>query len=354
MRTLLIASFIAASHLNAFAQCSPDPQYTEPGIYPLSLPDAPADQPYQQTLTVVSGSTIPGIGLPLTSYEITSITGMPDGFTYQCVPSNCIFLPNTSGCVLISGSPTQGDIGFYPVVVNLLINGSLTFQLTDYSINVTGEQEPCFVGYLQSEFFQAICPGAPGLVNMSDVEFPTGGQYGLSFTMGADGGGGPEGDFNLTGVTLPYSLDADLNGTLSFNSLPPLTGTWEIAFFIYTDANDLANTVCSFSYNDTGEYIEAQFLDGSSPECLSTGTNLATQEPTFSAHPNPTDGPLTLQFGTEAQRSLMVMDATGREVLTTTLMGTSATLDLTSLSTGMYVLRVAEGSNTQHMRVVKR
>jgi PKD repeat protein len=75
---------------------------------------------------------------------------------------------------------------------------------------------------------------------------------------------------------------------------------------------------------------------------------------TFSLRPNPTDGPLLLQFGTDAPRTATLMDATGREVLTATLTGTFATLDLSRLSSGIYVLRVAEGISTQHLRVVRQ
>jgi hypothetical protein len=74
----------------------------------------------------------------------------------------------------------------------------------------------------------------------------------------------------------------------------------------------------------------------------------------FTLHPNPTDGPLFLQFTTDAQRTATLMDATGREVLHTNLTGTAPTLSLDGLSSGVYVLRVAEGTAMHHARIVKQ
>jgi hypothetical protein len=74
----------------------------------------------------------------------------------------------------------------------------------------------------------------------------------------------------------------------------------------------------------------------------------------FRAHPNPSDGPLTLQFGTAAQRSLMVMDATGKQVMHTTMVTDRHTIDLAPLAPGMYVLHVAEGEQVQRLKVIKR
>jgi hypothetical protein len=70
--------------------------------------------------------------------------------------------------------------------------------------------------------------------------------------------------------------------------------------------------------------------------------------------PNPTDGPLTLQFGTAAQRSLMVMDATGKQVMHTTITTHRHTLDLAPLTSGMYLLHVAEGEQVQRLKVIRR
>lgn len=86
---------------------------------------------------------------------------------------------------------------------------------------------------------------------------------------------------------------------------------------------------------------------------LTVGISTAT-DGSFTLRPNPTDGPLLLQFTTDAQRIATLMDATGREVFTASLTGTAPNLILDGLSSGIYLLRVAEGSTMHHTRVVKQ
>lgn len=74
----------------------------------------------------------------------------------------------------------------------------------------------------------------------------------------------------------------------------------------------------------------------------------------FVYSPNPTDGPLMLRFDTDALRTATLMDATGREVLNTALTGTAPTMSLDGLGSGVYVLRIAEGSTMLHARIVKQ
>ena len=345
-KTFLSLLFVACAHAG-MAQCTPDASYTISGIYPTALPDAPADQPYSQTLTVVSGATVPGIGIPLTSYEVTGITGMPAGFTYECVPSDCIFLPNSSGCILVSGNPTQTDVGVYPVVVSLLINGSFAFDLTDYTINVTGEPILCEAGTISSELFQNICPSNPGQFDAIDVSIPTDGVYSLLLEIGPDGSGGTDGDFTLNIVTLPYTLNADLNGVLSFNNLPPLSGTWYITGYVSTDPNDINNTICSF----TSDYIEAIFWNSGDPICLETAVeNVAS--PSFTSFPNPSNGlfNVSMPLGTY---SLEVFSPMGQLVYSKTLQGsTTHQIDLGTVAKGVYTLRLRNADGMQHQRII--
>ncbi len=128
------------------------------------------------------------------------------------------------------------------------------------------------------------------------------------------------------------------NGQTSFDLNPTHTFPQQGSYTVTLTVTDICGQTASATQvvNVTGVSVE--------------GASSAT----FSLRPNPTDGPLLLQFGTDAPRTATLMDATGREVLTATLTGTSATLDLSRLSSGIYVLRVAEGISTQHLRVVRQ
>lgn len=109
------------------AQCSPDPIFTFlgiPGVFPdpliQGISTGAINTPYSQTLTVVvladttvDLSAITGIpGLPVAmvsvqSHNINNVTGLPAGLSYQCNVAGCSFPGGTSGCVVISGTPTQ-------------------------------------------------------------------------------------------------------------------------------------------------------------------------------------------------------------------------------------------------------
>ena len=89
------------------AQCTIDYTQTAAGIYPDTLPDATAGQPYNQDITFVMVTDT--LGLTIYDYQITNIVGLPIGITWQCnnFQSNCTYDPSVSlyGCVNLSGTP---------------------------------------------------------------------------------------------------------------------------------------------------------------------------------------------------------------------------------------------------------
>ena len=132
--------FSFAPHLNAQI-CTPDPQYTAPGIYPDSTTGfAPATQCtyYEQLITNIvppdtASGTIAGT-CTIDSVVLDNVTGLPPGMTYGCVPSSCGFPGGTTGCAIVYGTPT--DTGTYPIVAttSAYISGGL--------FNLCGTQSP--------------------------------------------------------------------------------------------------------------------------------------------------------------------------------------------------------------------
>ena len=136
MKKLLLATFalvFAVSFTSLQAQsCDPDPMLADStaGVYPLpdsigsltsSLNSGCVGMAYEQLFTAVvpdSLSTVFNgtmIDAELLSVTVDDITGLPTGITYACDPPDCIFLQNTIGCVVFSGTPTTaGD--FLPIV----------------------------------------------------------------------------------------------------------------------------------------------------------------------------------------------------------------------------------------------
>lgn len=110
------------------AQCTPSPLFVTigiPGIYPnpiqqSNLTAGSVGNAYSETITIITLadttidlSAIVGIPLPPVTasveyQRVNSVNGLPNGLTYACNPSSCEVPGDSSGCVGISGTPTQG------------------------------------------------------------------------------------------------------------------------------------------------------------------------------------------------------------------------------------------------------
>ena len=136
-KTLLFLTF-AVAVVFANAQCTPDPLFTEAGIYPDSttgLLPAYVDQSYSQNITIITPSDtvvdnpLGGtMTVTIDSINLTSVTGLPDDFDYACDPPSCGFPGGTIKCAELYSTvaPTVSDIGIYDIV----------FETTSYVSNV--------------------------------------------------------------------------------------------------------------------------------------------------------------------------------------------------------------------------
>lgn len=141
---LLIVLIISVFVNNLDAQCIPDPTITDPGVYPDSLPPACLSVPYSTTIQVrvLTDTVYGGFPVVITSVKIISVTGMPAGFSYACVPASCSFPGGSNGCIQLTGTPTS--VGNFPLTVTVETNGTIfgvpvppdTSTVNGYSITV--------------------------------------------------------------------------------------------------------------------------------------------------------------------------------------------------------------------------
>tara|TARA_B110000114_G_scaffold27362_1_gene27439 strand:- start:1295 stop:2053 length:759 start_codon:yes stop_codon:yes gene_type:complete len=128
MKNFFLTLTLAFAFVGAQAQCTPDPQFTITGIYPDSatgLTNAMVGQAYNEVITIISlldtSTVILGqtISVTIQTIELTSVTGLPPSFSYDCATTNCIFSGGSTSCaVLTSAGPTSAEIGSHQVIMN--------------------------------------------------------------------------------------------------------------------------------------------------------------------------------------------------------------------------------------------
>jgi len=129
---LVIAVALTFTYSNSFAQsCTPTLSGPYGDIVPdtiVNLPHATVGQPYSTDIQILVGTdtavTTPiNCNMVIVNYTLTSITGMPSGFSYTSNPANGVFPGGSSGCINAVGTaPTVGMEGTYPLVVNVTAN----------------------------------------------------------------------------------------------------------------------------------------------------------------------------------------------------------------------------------------
>lgn len=134
MKQLLLLSSFVFLTAAAWSQCTPDPQYTSPGVYPDSatgLAPGVVGQPYNELITIIVpvDTSVTIGGFPFTfvfdSVVVSDWQGLPNGFTYSCYDGNnttspvdqCAFEGNTTGCIAITGTPTAAEIGSHQQII---------------------------------------------------------------------------------------------------------------------------------------------------------------------------------------------------------------------------------------------
>ena len=149
-KTLLLLSFITIFSFAAFAQCTPA-TVGNAGIYPDSATNfMPAfqGQAYNQLITVkVPVDTLDptsGLTVPIERIDLVSITGLPQGLTYVCVPTTCKFPGGQTNCAEIIGT-TNDPVGEYFLTVTVepfigipgfsISNGLSTFSYYKIVVN---------------------------------------------------------------------------------------------------------------------------------------------------------------------------------------------------------------------------
>ncbi len=159
---LLLCAFATVTlAANAQTVCTPSQIFTTlgiPGVYPnpiqqSSLTSGMQGSPYAQTFTIIVpadttidlsaliGFPVPPVNVSVNYQEVTGLTGLPSGLNYACDISSCQWGGGVDGCIMLSGTPTQG--GLFNVGMTTAYNvtvpvGTPIIGGTDVSIPIPG------------------------------------------------------------------------------------------------------------------------------------------------------------------------------------------------------------------------
>ena len=130
----------------ATAQCTPDisciPSSTTYGVCPDSatgLKHGTVNVPYSETVSLKIPSTTDAFGVPggtVNSIEMDTVIGLEPNLTYQCSAAKCVYPGGSTGCALISGTPTQ--VWDKPVVVKVIAHITTILGASDVPRDITG------------------------------------------------------------------------------------------------------------------------------------------------------------------------------------------------------------------------
>lgn len=135
--TCCLCFLLSFAGLTGSAQCTIDSGQTAAGVFPDTLPEAIAGVFYSTDVTFVM--LLDTMGLPITNYHITNVTGLPIGLNWQCnnFSNGCNYDPNDNlyGCANFSGTPLVP--GSYVAHVTVIASVSIVGdQTVDYPLPI--------------------------------------------------------------------------------------------------------------------------------------------------------------------------------------------------------------------------
>ena len=339
--------------------CVPvDAEYTAAGIgiygsetYTLDNLQAGYDYVFDMCSGVGIGSWIPEIaiiapdGTTVVEWNGEAATGSSLTFNDQC---SLEWTATQSGTYLIIINELGTAAGDAPNQVDC----ATSYAVDNGNPTVLCGTNPapcpvCEVGTLTSPPVQNLCPGESFDVALSGNSSPN--SYTLFFDNSTTGGtGGTEFPVSITGYgqgDFPMTVDEDINGVLSTNSLPPLAGSWEVKVIVVDGADADCDSTDSFTVN---------FLTSTDAQCFIVGVD-ENEIGQVNVYPNPSNGRFTVEItDVKSFAQLVVMDVTGREVYSQTVVGSGTLREVLNLNVnaGSYLLQINSESGTQVTRIV--
>jgi hypothetical protein len=234
MNKILLTLILAFVFIEANAQCTPDPQYVGGGIYPdtiTGLSDAYVGQSYNQLITIITPSdTTIGITATIDSINLTSVTGLPPNFTYECDPSSCSFPGGSTQCAEVYSTIDPTVSGLWPITfeciayatVPLLGGTTLTFVSGGYAIEIVGNNTSV-IHQFNNQTFELKSPFPNPVTNQAEIKFITGKSDDIMFRI-----------YNLLGKQVYFR---EIRSTKGINLIDINTTNFSDGIYLYSINN---------------------------------------------------------------------------------------------------------------------
>lgn len=177
-KTLLFAALLIGGLSQLNAQCTIMPScstgtvgYCTTPATATPLPNASEVTPYNTTIQVTIGTSAFGGAATITDATVTAVTGLPAGLSYSLNPSNGVINGGSSGCMLITGTPSTGSAGTYTVTANITANTNFGPAAVSGSWPLTVTGVAGIKSYSNANMIIAPNPAASELVISADFHF---------------------------------------------------------------------------------------------------------------------------------------------------------------------------------------
>ena len=161
--------FFTIQSLHAQGNCLPDPNFTDPGIYPdssIGWSQATVGVQYSQVITaIVPSDTVVlfngnQVAVTIDSIELVGLDNLPVWLSLACEPPTCTIKGGETGCGIVKGTPPSGSAGTYKIDLITKAYG----KIPGFGIPLT--QTDTAEGY-----FTLIVNGPSGIPNVSRDPF---------------------------------------------------------------------------------------------------------------------------------------------------------------------------------------
>ena len=240
MQKILLTLTLAFIFIGANAQCTPDPQFTVVGIYPdttIGLTPAYVGQSYNQVITIINplDTNVVYNGIPIDvtvqTIELTSVTGLPQNFTYDCLAPNCVFAGGSTSCAVLfsTSNPTSADLGSYQIIMNTTttVDAGIGVPITQddvidyYYLDIVNTTST--INQLDNTTFELKVAYPNPASNQSKIQFVSGIPENIMFKI-----------YNLLGEEIESQLIPSLRGV---NTININTSSYSEGIYLYSINN---------------------------------------------------------------------------------------------------------------------